>query len=160
MTTWRAHVTVATIIEQDGRFLIVEEYGKEVNRMVLNQPAGHVEAGESLIQAAVRETLEETGYLIEVTDLVGIYTYTPPMDLARTYYRFCYAGKIIEQTERPLDADIHAVHWLSFDDLQHSISLRSPLILHNIKDYLAGKRLPLDVIDERFLHPAPLNHQC
>ncbi|MFB2539087.1 MULTISPECIES: NUDIX hydrolase [unclassified Acinetobacter] len=156
MTTWQAHVTVATIIEQDGKFLMVEEYGKEVGRNVLNQPAGHVEAGESIQEAAIRETLEETSYRVELTDLLGIYTYTPPMDLSRTYYRFCYIAKVVEKTDLPLDSDIIRTHWMSFAELEQSIDLRSPLILHCIRDYLSGKRLPLDLIDERFLHPKPL----
>ena len=77
MTAWTAHVTVATVVEKDGKFLFVEEHGEGVTHTVFNQPAGHVEAGESIIQAAIRETMEETGHAVDVDALLGIYTYTP-----------------------------------------------------------------------------------
>ena len=77
MTAWTAHVTVATVIEKNGKFLFVEEHTEGVTHSVFNQPAGHVEAGESLIEAAVRETMEETGHLVKINALLGIYSYTP-----------------------------------------------------------------------------------
>lgn len=149
--SWSAHVTVASIVEKDNRFLIVEEYGKEVNRQVFNQPAGHVEQGETLIEACVRETLEETAWRVEVTDLLGIYVYTPVGTTDRTYYRFCFIAQAIEDTGRALDPDITATHWLTLQELEQSGQARSPLVLQCIRDYQAGKRLPLDVINEDFL---------
>ena len=76
MTAWTPHVTVATVVEKDGHFLFVEEHSEGVTHTVFNQPAGHVESGETLIQAAIRETLEETGHTVEIDALLGIYTYT------------------------------------------------------------------------------------
>lgn len=149
--SWSAHVTVASIVEKDNHFLIVEEYGKEVNRQVFNQPAGHVEQGETLIEACVRETLEETAWKIEVTDLLGIYVYTPPGTTDRTYYRFCFIAQAIEDTGRALDPDITATHWLTLQELEQSGQARSPLVLQCIRDYQAGKRLPFDIINEDFL---------
>lgn len=157
--SWSAHVTVAVIVEHNNRFLTVEEYGKEVGFAVYNQPAGHVEAGESLIDACVRETLEETAYKVQVTDLLGIYTYTPPMDLSRTYYRFCFIAQVIEHTQQALDPDIIATHWLTLDEIEQSGQARSPLVLQCLRDYIAGKRLPLSLINEDFLHPKPLLQQ-
>jgi 8-oxo-dGTP pyrophosphatase MutT (NUDIX family) len=79
MTAWTAHVTVATVVEKDGKFLFVEEHTAGVTHTVFNQPAGHVESGETLIEAAIRETMEETGHEVSIDALLGIYTYTPPM---------------------------------------------------------------------------------
>lgn len=149
--SWSPHVTVATIVERDGRFLMVEEYGKEVKRQVYNQPAGHVEQGESLIEACVRETLEETAWQVEVTDLLGIYVYTPVGTTDRTYYRFCFIARAIADSGRDLDPDITATHWLTLQELEQSGLVRSPLVLQCIRDYQAGKRLPLDIINEDFL---------
>lgn len=148
---WSTHVTVASIVERDNRFLLVEEYGKEVNRQVYNQPAGHVEYGETLIQACVRETLEETAWQVEVTDLLGIYIYTPPGTTDRTYYRFCFIAQTIANTGQELDPDITAIHWLTLEELEQSGQIRSPLVLQCIRDYIAGKRLPLEIINEVFL---------
>lgn len=148
---WSAHVTVAIVVEQNNRFLMVEEYAKERGSQVFNQPAGHVEAGESLLEACLRETLEETAWHVQITDLLGIYTYTPPGALDRTYYRFCFIAQAIEDTGRSLDPDITATHWLTLQELEQSGQARSPLVLQCIRDYQAGKRLPFDIINEDFL---------
>ncbi|WLF83209.1 NUDIX hydrolase [Moraxella sp. ZY210820] len=156
---WLAHVTVAIVVEQNNRFLMVEEYAKERGSQVFNQPAGHIEAGESLIQACVRETLEETAWHVQITDLLGIYTYTPPNTFDRTYYRFCFIGQVIEQSQNALDPDITAVHWLTADEIEQSGQARSPLVMQCIRDYQSGQKLPLSIINEQFLIPQPLLQQ-
>ena len=91
---WQPHITVATVIEDQGRFLLVEEMAE--GRAVFNQPAGHLEANESLLQAALRETLEETGWDVELTGVTGIYLYTAPSN-GITYQRVCFAAKPLQQ---------------------------------------------------------------
>src|SRR5690554_1814478 len=94
MTRFTPHITVATVVEKDGRFLFVKEHAEK--RIVLNQPAGHLEMDESLIQAAIRETLEETGWDIDISHLIGIYLYTAPSNNV-TYQRVCFAGRALKQ---------------------------------------------------------------
>ena len=146
---WTPHATVATLIEQDGHFLLVEERDSE-GRQVFNQPAGHVEERESILDAAVRETLEETGWRVELTYFIGIYTYLAYNGV--TYYRFCFAANALQKDQSAtLDTDIVGTHWLTRDDLlERRSQWRSPLLMQCIDDYLAGKRFPLDLIYE---HP-------
>lgn len=138
------HVTVATIIEQQGRFLMVEEYRD--SRLVLNQPAGHVEEDESLIQAAQREVLEETAYSVELTSVVGIYLFKA--DNGVSYQRSCFAGKIMQHhPERELDDGILRAVWLSVQEVrQRRQDLRSYLVLDCIEDYLNKPHYSLDLI--------------
>lgn len=147
---WSAHVTVATVIQQDDRFLLVEEKTEGVMHPVYNQPAGHVEAGETLIEAALRETLEETAWQVEITDFLGIYTYTPPMFPDQTYFRFCFLAKPIQDTKQALDTDILQATWLTLEELQYSARARSPLVVKAIQDALSGQKYPLSIIYE---HP-------
>lgn len=149
-SAWTAHVTVATVVQREDRFLLVEEHSEGFSHTVFNQPAGHVEAGETLIQAAMRETLEETAWRVEVTDLLGIYSYTPPMFSDRTYYRFCFLANALEDTQQALDDGIVQAHWMTLDELQLSARARSPLVIRAIEDALAGKKYPVDLIYE---HP-------
>ena len=146
--TWKPNATVATIIERDGQFLMVEEIDNQ--ELVINQPAGHIEDNESIIEAALRETLEETGYSVTIQHLIGIYTYLAPN--GNTYYRFCFSGEILEQVENAtIDADIENVVWLSADDIEaQNKRHRSPLVIQCLQDYLNNKRFPLDLIYE---HP-------
>ncbi|GAC1029438.1 NUDIX hydrolase [Pseudomonas sp. No.21] len=139
------HVTVATLVEDQGRFLMVEEISD--GRAVLNQPAGHLEADESLIQAALRETLEETGWEVELTAVTGIYLYTAPSN-GVTYQRVCFAARPLRhRPERELDTGIIGPRWLTRDELlAHREQWRSPLIIRCIDDYLAGERFPLSLI--------------
>ncbi|HMU88334.1 MAG TPA: NUDIX hydrolase, partial [Agitococcus sp.] len=117
---------------------------------VYNQPAGHVEHNETLIEAAKREALEETGFEVEPTALLGIYTYTPPNKPDTTYYRVCFIAKAIHHYERPLDEGIIRAVWLTLDELVASNRARSPLVIKCIQDYLRGQSFPLSAIYE---HP-------
>ncbi len=116
---------------------------------VFNQPAGHVESGETLIQAAIRETLEETGHTVEIDALLGIYTYTPPMFPDRTYYRFCFLAQSVNvDLNATLDIGIVRAVWMSLDELQETARARSPLVTKAIQDALSGQRFPLSLIYE------------
>ena len=143
--TWHAHVTVATVIEDNGRFLLVEELKN--GRLVLNQPAGHLEPNETLREAALRETLEETAWDVELTGVVGIYLYTAPSN-GVTYQRICFAAKALKHhPDRALDTDITAAVWLTRDELLADPSRwRSELVPQCLDEYLAGPVYPLDVI--------------
>lgn len=145
--TWTPHATVAVIVEDDqGRFLLVEELSH--GQVVLNQPAGHVEEGESIIDAAQRETLEETGWEVVPQHFLGLYTYKAPAN-GVTYYRFCFSAKALSRVTRDLDDGIIAAHWLTPEEIvQQSDRLRSPLVMQCIDDYRNGRRFPLDVIVE------------
>ena len=144
-TPWTPHVVVAAIVEKAGKFLLVEEHTAEGLR--LNQPAGHWEPGETLIDAVCRETLEETAYHVEPLALLGCYsTYYPRRDT--TYLRFAY---VCEATgfdpERTLDDGIVRTLWLTPDELAASpIPHRSSLVLRCVRDYLGGRRFPLDFV--------------
>ena len=142
---WAPHITVATIVERDGQFLFVEEMSS--GQRVLNQPAGHLEANESLIEAAVRETLEETGWQIEVTGVTGIYLYTAPSN-GVTYQRVCFAGKALKyDPQAKLDEGIIGPRWLSRAELDaHKALWRSELVAQCVDDYLKGPLFDLSVI--------------
>lgn len=142
---WYPHVTVATIVEDTGRFLLVEEL--KAGRLVFNQPAGHLEANETLRQAAIRETLEETGWHVELTGVLGIYLYTAPSN-GVTYQRVCFVAKPIQHdSQRELDTGIVGAPWLSRDELAAQPERwRSELVLRCIDDYLRGPVHALDVV--------------
>ena len=142
---WKPHITVATVVEDNGRFLMVEELKRD--RAVLNQPAGHLDPNESLIDAAIRETLEETGYDVELTGVIGIYLYTAPSN-GVTYQRVCFAGNAIKHhAQAPLDTGIIGPLWLTRDELlTQRHRWRSELTLHCIDDYLSGKLFDLSLI--------------
>ena len=113
--TWQPHITVATIVEDNGRFLMVEEL--KGGRAVLNQPAGHLDPNETLTEAAVRETLEETGWDVEATGIVGIYLYTAPSN-GVTYQRVCFIAKALKHhPDYQLDEGILRARWLTRDEL-------------------------------------------
>jgi len=143
--TWAPHVTVATIVERDGRYLMV--YEEADGRQVYNQPAGHLDPNESLTQAALRETLEETGWEVKLTSLVGINLYEAPSN-GVTYLRTTFAAEpVSHDPERPLDTGILAAVWLTYEELlDRRDQLRSPMTLQGIEDYRAGKRYPLELL--------------
>ena len=142
---WKPNVTVAAIVERDGRFLLVEEH-TERGRL-FNQPAGHLDPGESLIRAVARETLEETACNFEPTGLLGVYQYHSSADDV-TYIRFAFTGKITgPEAGRALDAGIIRAVWLTPREIRREATRhRSPLVMRCIDDYLAGRRFPLDVL--------------
>ena len=144
---WTPHATVAAIVEREGRFLFVEEISH--GKRVFNQPAGHVDEGETLEDATIRETLEESGWQVKPKELVGVYTYKAPSNQV-TYYRFCYVCEALgEIPDAELDSDIIAAHWLSLEEVKaKQEKLRSPLVMKCLEDYLAGKRYPLSLIYE------------
>ncbi|MDF3863538.1 MULTISPECIES: NUDIX hydrolase [Pseudomonadaceae] len=143
---WLAHVTVATIVEDQGRFLLVEEMSAD-KKQVFNQPAGHLEANETLLEAAVRETLEETGWDVELTAVTGIYLYTAPSN-GVTYQRVCFAARPLRHhPERELDDGILGARWMTREELAAQPDRwRSHLVLRCIDDYLEGERFPLALI--------------
>lgn len=153
MRYWKPSVTVAAVVERDGRFLLVEEETREGLR--LNQPAGHLDPGESLEQAVVREALEETAHHVEPIACVGVYMgryLGQESGTDVTYMRFAFVCRAIAaDRERALDAGIVRALWLSADEIRARRDLhRSPLVMRTVDDYLAGRRYPLDLI---YTHP-------
>ena len=138
----RPHITVAAVIEREGRFLLVEE--RSGDEIVYNQPAGHLEMGENLLEAVERETLEETAWRFRPTAILGIYHWASPKNQV-TYLRFCFTGEgVAHHPDQTLDSDIIRTWWLTRDEvIDRTPQLRSPLVLRCIDDYLAGKRYPL-----------------
>ncbi|MFC3116617.1 NUDIX hydrolase [Cellvibrio fontiphilus] len=143
--TWAPHVTVATIIEQDNRYLMV--YEEADGQKVYNQPAGHLDPNETLQEAAIRETLEETGWTVELTGVVGVNLYTAPSN-GITYFRTTFIARALSHdSQRQLDTGIIEAVWLSYEELvARKHQLRSPMTLQIIEEYRAGRRFPLEVV--------------
>jgi len=144
---WTPHMTVAAVIERDGRFLVVEEIADGAR--VLNQPAGHLEPGERLLDAVIREVREETRTRFLPEAIVGVYRWLNPAT-GETHVRIAFSGEIEDDgDDGALDEPIIACHWLDHDQLQASPEqLRSPLVLACIDDYLTGARYPLALLRE------------
>lgn len=144
----RIHLTVATIVTDGERYLLVEE--SPFGEQLLNQPAGHVEPGEPIIAAAVRETLEETGYRVELSHFLGHYHYFPNA-IPASYHRFCFIAERFEKVAGAIiDSDIDQPVWLSYQEiLARRSQLRSQLVLDCIDDYRAGVRHPLSQFDRQ-----------
>jgi 8-oxo-dGTP pyrophosphatase MutT (NUDIX family) len=142
---WKPNVTVAAVVERDGRFLLVEE--ETTRGRLFNQPAGHLDPGESLVQAAVREALEETAYHFRPSNLLGIYQYRSAAD-DTTYLRFAFTGEITgHDAGRALDTGIIRAAWLTPEEIRRDQGRhRSPLVMRCVDDFLAGRRYPLEAI--------------
>ena len=147
---WQPDVTVATVVVDSGRLLVVEETVR--GRLVLNQPAGHLEPDESLLDAALRETREETGWDVRLTAFIGAYQWKAPPQPdgtdGRHYLRFAFAAEPVRHDpDRPLDEGIARALWMTPAELQAAESRhRSPLVWRAVSDYLAGRRHPLELM--------------
>ena len=143
---WKPHVTVAAVAQRHGQFLFVEE--RVGGELVINQPAGHLEPGENLIEAVVRETLEETAWRFEPEALVGIYLWRQPQN-GLTFLRFSFAGRVSgHDTSLDLDDGIERALWLTRGQIiSQQPRLRSPMVLRGVDDFLAGQRIPLAVLE-------------
>lgn len=144
-TRWFPHTTVATVVENKGQYLMVEEAPN--GQVVFNQPAGHLEANETLLEAAYRETLEETGWEVQLEHLIGVYVLRLP---DKVYHRYCFAAQALRHCpQRPLDPDIRAAHWMTMEEIllaEQSGALRSELVMRCLVDFQRGRRFPLDLI--------------
>jgi len=143
---WLPRLTVATIVERDNRFLLVEEYA-DGEELVYNQPAGHLDEHETLAAAAIRETLEETAWEVQVDAVVGLYYWTHPK--GHTFVRTCFAGTALQHyPDQALDYGIQRALWLTWDEIVAlGPKLRSPMVLRCLEDYRSGKRYPLDLMN-------------
>ena len=142
---FKPNSTVAAIVEQNGKFLLVEEITDRGNRF--NQPAGHLEDNETLLQAVIRETLEESAYDFMPCALLGVYHWKHPHN-DTTYLRFAFIGHVnVHYETQELDAGIIRAVWMTIDEIREKAALmRSPQVLTCIEDYLSGKSYPLEVI--------------
>ncbi len=142
---WKPHATVAAIVEDNGKFLLVEEETERGNRF--NQPAGHLEDNETLIQAVIRETLEETAYDFNPETLLGVYHWKHEHN-DTTYLRFAYIGSVRNhRPELALDEGIIRTVWMTADEIRSNAKLmRSPQVITCIDDYLSGQKFPLSVV--------------
>ena len=148
MSIWRPSVTVAAVIERDSKFLLVQE--RVEGRLVLNQPAGHLDPGESLVDACGREVLEETAHRFRPTGLVGIYRWHyAAKDV--TFLRFCFKGTLEGTASRALDKEIVGLEWLTPEELKNRrTEHRSPLVEKCVDDFLAGRNFPLEILSGEF----------
>ncbi|MCW8899274.1 MAG: NUDIX hydrolase [Gammaproteobacteria bacterium] len=142
---WAPHVTVAAIIQREGKFLLVEE--NDNGKKVINQPAGHLDNNETLTDAVIRETLEETRWDFTPKYISGIYRWKH--DNGDTYLRVCFVGEVInEYKDKKLDDGIERTTWLTEEEIRQCTNLRSPLVIKSIEDYLDGKEFPLFLIQD------------
>ena len=153
---WKPSVTVAAVVERDGRFLMIEE--ETADGVRVNQPAGHLDPGETLLQAAAREALEETAHVFTPTALLGVYmarSVSSGEAEAVTYVRFAFTGELgARDPGRALDHGILRVLWLTPDEIRaRRAEHRSPLVMKCVEDHLAGRRFPLDFVHA---HPSVL----
>ena len=147
---WKPHVTVAALARRDDRFLLVRE---EVNgRVVLNQPAGHLDPGESFEQAVIRETLEETAHPFTPTGLLGIYRFVPDEGVTETHIRLAFVGEAGERQDLPLDTGIIEPVWMTLDEIEASRDQhRGPMVLQCVLDSIRKPAYPLEIFSPDFL---------
>ncbi|WP_179404866.1 NUDIX hydrolase [Burkholderia guangdongensis] len=154
---WTPHVTVSALVERAGRFLMIEE--ETSTGLRINQPAGHLEAGETLVDAVIRETLEETARAFTPDALIGVYLahYARPGRAGATYLRFAFCGTAGDEIAgRGLDGGIVRTLWMSADELRACVDRhRSPAVMRCVEDYLAGRRIPLDFVHTHSVAPRP-----
>jgi len=144
---WTPRMTVSAVIEKEGKYLLVEEKDDQSKR-TFNQPAGHLEAGENLLQAATREVLEETGYAFSAQSFSGLYQWHAA-SAGLTFMRVNFIGTVGDTpVSDKLDADITATHWLTLEEIT-SLPLRSPLVIRCIEDYLHRPHYSLDALIEQ-----------
>ena len=141
----KIHLTVATICIRDGKMLMVREY--ENDKLVINQPAGHIEPGETFKGAALRETYEETGHKVELEAVLGMSAYPAPNGI--TYYRISFLANCPEQTpSSDLDPEIESIVWMTPEEICDATNHRSHLVQMDVDRYLSGERFPLEIISE------------
>lgn len=149
MKRWTPRVTVATVVERAGRYLLVEE-DRGGPFTLFNQPAGHLEPGETILQGAEREVREESAWRVGITDYLGLYVYEARDGL--TFHSHAFVGMALAHLGNALDPAILATHWVTFDeleDLDRAGRLRSPLVIRRVRDARLGRVFPMDVIHER-----------
>ena len=144
----KIHLTVATIVVKDNRYLMVKEIDN--GQLVINQPAGHVEPGEDIIDAAIRETYEETGWHVAIKEFIGIYS-TTSSETGITYYRLTFTGEAIALDKKAvIDSDIEQVVWMESNEIhQNKDHLRSELVIDCLNDYEQGRVFPLELFRNR-----------
>lgn len=149
MSRWTPYVTVASVVERAGAFLMVEE-DRGGPETLFNQPAGHLEPNERIRDAAQREVQEETAWQVALPHYLGLYVYTSPKGL--TFHSHSFSGMVLAHLGSALDPAILAVHWLTLEELEaleQADRLRSPLVMRRVRDTLAGRFYPLEAIHER-----------
>ena len=144
----KIHLTVATLVIKDSQYLMITE--TDADKIVYNQPAGHVEPGEDILDAAIRETLEETGWQVSLTGFVGLYTYQSK-DNGITFYRACFvATPLYKDNRQTIDPDIQDIYWMTEQQIRDCEQThRSPLVLKCLEDYLQGPIYPLEIFRKR-----------
>lgn len=144
---WKPRVVVACVVERKGKFLIVEETVDD--QTVFNQPSGHLEANETLVEAIKRETLEETGWIFEPTAILSI-THLLNPDTNRIFIRFSFTGRLVKCIPNAtIDPDISQIHWMSYEEIikRNPNMWRTPLVIESLEAYRSGVRYPLDLVN-------------
>lgn len=144
----KIHLTVATVVVRQNQYLMVKEF--DSGKLVINQPAGHVEPGEDIIDAAIRETYEETGWHVDINGFIGVYSSKSP-STGVTYYRLAFSAAVVsEDKHATIDTDIQQVLWLSAEQIrQNSKQLRSDLVIECLNDFECGEIYPLEIFRTR-----------